>query len=169
MNNRPLSFILVATTLLTFGWICGGDPIASETGDSVVTADDLARQELAEIKLIREKLRGSVLNGSLLDSPKSTDFDAKLQSQILSSATNIAASALGSEPIAKSDSITDESVIAVLRKQSSRLDVVANHIESLREYESADSLRESAKELRELARRLDSPIGKAVYQDGNKD
>lgn len=115
-------------------------PVQSSEGEEV----------LAELKQIREKLGGSVLRGSLLDNRAPSDdveSDSELRSLL----------GLPESKPTLSGPRTAREIIVLLRKHSARIDRIANGIESLREYKNADELRDTARELRMIARQIDVP------------
>ena len=132
--------------------ISGSDPKPTPPNPTNATTSLDKETTLQDISRIREQLGGSVLKGSILASPdgnRSFDFEAGLRSEL----------GLPKLPPRKFDAKSNRpkaEIIKSLRKHCAKLDEIANHIETLREYEHADSLRLSAEDLRMIARQMDT-------------
>lgn len=152
MSHRSIS-LLCATAIVAFSLsfattISGSDPQPAD--DSLAQAGSQLEREAAlkDISRIREQLGGSVLKGSILEPAGKNQliFDTGLRSEL-------------GLPLQTSPSVATRSkseMIKSLRTHCAKLDEIANHIETLREYEHADALRESAADLRLMARQMDS-------------
>jgi len=157
MSNRSISLTfatVICFILLSYATtISGSDPqpVPPKAPNAKTPLDKQAT--LKDISRIREQLGGGVLKGSILDDGVSDpfDFDAGLRSEL----------GLPKKPAAKPNgqsklNRSNAEIIKSLRKHCAKLDEIANHIETLREYEYADSMRESAVALRMIARQMDT-------------
>ena len=127
---------------------------------------DVASKESAfnEIKQIQQRLGGSVLQGSTLMNESSeplANFDTHVREQLglppLKVTPDTNSEDQTSLKLGFLDGKRPESkLVRTVREQVTKLDSIANDIESLRAYAQADELRETAKKLRLIARELDA-------------
>ena len=148
---RPLTAILVGLIfglVITMSHKTNGDPphgVKDLASDPIRTEAGPSESQLLEIQKIRSQLGGGVLKGTLLDDGTTSGiFESKIRS------------AMGLPPAPKQPADTNDVMVRKLRMHCARLDRIANAIEELREYRNADALRESAGELRQIARQLDA-------------
>ena len=163
--KRVVVWLLVLVGLLSWtGSISGGDLPVEGSQEKVAQTflknaqtaksgtDDVAAKvsALNEIKRIQSQLGGSVLKGSSLlgeNADPLSNFDASVRKRLGLPVKPPQENSSSKRPASK--------VVQTLRDQVTKLDSIANDIEHLREYEHADALRETAKQLRTIARQLD--------------
>ena len=140
-------FLLAVPIVLGEGQPKGNSQKAGGTVHPIASSDAANEEVLAELKRIRRKLGGSVLQGSLLDNsvlPIDEESDSGMRK------------VLGlPEAIQPDGHMTSHQVVKSLRVHCTRIDLIANEIESLRQYDNADQLRDTARQLRLIARQFD--------------
>jgi len=130
--------------------------------ETVAEGED-AQRVFHELVELRESVGGSVLQGTLLEPP--AEVQARAFRDGLERAVREAAERPGHGDIKSSPQDSAPYVlhtnpvetICILREHSATLDRIANEIERRRQYQHADQLRDTARVLRHLARRLDRP------------
>ncbi len=128
--------------------------VASQSATKPAPVDQSLLDDLARI---RKQMGGSVLSGSMLaGGAKDSEaaFQDGVQTLIQNSDTQPDPNPLQFDQPA-APTFTQLRCVRMLREQGVKLDRVANALEKLKQYRHADDLRESAKELRELARAMD--------------
>lgn len=147
---RPIHFAilgLLATALCFSQSLNGVEPQKATPVD--VNQLQEQQQVLRDISNIRRKLGGSVLKGSVLDAG---DLESDFQNEV---GEMIGIPDAGKRLVA-TKKMAFPDVVKKLRTHSSELDRIANEIEPLREYNNADHLRNTANELRQIARQFDT-------------
>ena len=148
------------------------------------TSDAETRQTLDEIEKIRNQLGGGVLKGTSLQAAEDDHtFDESVrrilqaknakpgvknaqpatrnieQSPVSRSKLNgpKVATANTTSPHTSVSNRSPGQIVELMRTRSVQLEAIANQIETLREYDKADQLRNIATDLRILARQFDAP------------
>lgn len=149
--SKPILLPLGLGVALCVTHVLGTDPQTQVAPTEGVAEGELGNaQALKEISHIREKLGGSVLKGSVLDSSGDAGFDAELRNML-----ELPNKTAATKPPPR---LTQSQIVTMLRTHSSRLDGIANQIEKLRQYNNADQLRDMADQLRRVARQMDAPV-----------
>lgn len=151
--------------------VVGNDP------PSEIVVDAEARQTLDEIEKIRNQLGGGVLKGTSLQAAEDDHtFDESVRRILQSKNAQPATWNIEQSPVSRSklngpkvatpnttsphSSVSNRSprqIVELMRTRSVQLEAIANQIETLREYDKADQLRNIATDLRILARQFDAP------------
>ena len=119
---------------------------------------------LEDLSRIRRQMGGGVLSGSTLK-PKPGESEATFETHLHTLLKNTEPPADPATQPKFDQEPSTSSTVKALRRESQILEGIANQLELIRQYRQADAVRESAKSLRELARRLDPP-GRATASPG---
>lgn len=114
---------------------------------------------LNDLSRIRQQMGGSVLSGSSLDADEGNSFQSDLK-QLLERESEIVLPKQPTDAVLPTDRFAR--LVKKLREQSSTLDRIANEIEPTKQYDHADQLRDTADEMRKLARQFDEDSGRSA-------
>jgi len=138
------NFVLLTISVSFF--FAAPSVIGEDSSPQRKTTAQVDQRLLNDLSRIRKQMGGSVLSGSSLDRP----------SEHLLPST---------DELIPADKFAG--LVKTLRDHSSTLDRIANEIEPTKQYGNADQLRNTANELRKLARQFDTDAGQEIPADAD--
>ena len=156
-KGRLVTIVLGLLAIVASPALLGDDqprPTATEKQDPSQPMDaalpHASEQLLGELTKLREEVGDSVLAGTILE-PTRTESEEGFARGV----QKLLGVPQHTVKTQKQVSVTTPEMVKTLRRQCVTLDRIAGELEQLRQYQHADELRDAARQLRLIARRLD--------------